>query len=511
MKTRSPMVVKSLYLAGVAALLIPLAALSTPSTPDATGRRSQGGVLPQMRDTHGLSQTSLGHIDPAGEAIKLATLGMRGVAANILWTKAHEYKKTEDWTALSATLEQITHLQPHFIAVWRFQGWNLSYNVSVEWDDYRDRYTWVIKGVDFLKQGVQYNEHEPMLLWDIGWILSHKIGRADEHKQFRQLFLEDDDFHGSRPLAERDNWLVGKEWVRRAEELVDVRGQPVKGMQPLVFHSYPPLCQINYASALEEDGTFGEVARRAWSQAGREWLEYGQRALRQGPDDTPLRLDDLERQLARANALTEELFKLVPSGLLDQITAERMESLSPAERAALEKPYDQRNPEENRLVGEASEKLTISLPDVAARIEGDDGSKARELAREAEVAQDIASFIDRGSNIVNYRYWKVRCAAEQTDDALEARRLVYQADQALRESEFEKARELYERGMQSWRKTLDAFPMLVDDGIVGDDFLRATRRYRHVLKQLEEPFPDEFVLQDVLDRHEMVIPDGSEQ
>ena len=44
-------------------------------------------------------------------------------------------------------------LQPNFVSVWVFQGWNLSYNVSVEFDDYHDRYRWVIKGIDFLKRG----------------------------------------------------------------------------------------------------------------------------------------------------------------------------------------------------------------------------------------------------------------------------------------------------------------------------------------------------------------------
>ncbi|NIL99325.1 MAG: hypothetical protein GTO62_20065, partial [Planctomycetales bacterium] len=71
---------------------------------------------------------------------------MRGVAANILWEKVHRYKKRKDWTNLAAAVNQITTLQPNFISVWIFQAWNLSYNVSVEFEDVRDRYQWVIKG-----------------------------------------------------------------------------------------------------------------------------------------------------------------------------------------------------------------------------------------------------------------------------------------------------------------------------------------------------------------------------
>ena len=63
---------------------------------------------------------------------------MRGVAANILWKKANDCKMKKDWTNLSATLKQITKVEPNFIGTWRFQAWNLSYNVSAAFDDYHD-------------------------------------------------------------------------------------------------------------------------------------------------------------------------------------------------------------------------------------------------------------------------------------------------------------------------------------------------------------------------------------
>src|SRR5205085_3587975 len=184
------------------------------------------------------------------------------------------------WTSLSASLEQLTRLQPNVISFWHFQAWNLSYNVSVAFDNYRDRYQWVIKGIDFLKKGTQYNVGEPSLLWDIGWFTSQKIGRADEAKLYRKLFKED---------YSRDNWLVGKdafiaaqnavENSRRAIQGVTRLGEKNRGMNPLLFHSDPPKCQINYSEALEEDGTFGQVARGEWDKAHAEWLAYGDRDI----------------------------------------------------------------------------------------------------------------------------------------------------------------------------------------------------------------------------------------
>ncbi|MEK6235044.1 MAG: hypothetical protein N2C14_10050, partial [Planctomycetales bacterium] len=88
------------YLVAIVVLMVPIFLLSMP----ARGRLSennqnakQGGLLTQMRVKYRLSHKSLGNVDPASETVRLASLGFRGVAATILWQKAHEYKKKEDW------------------------------------------------------------------------------------------------------------------------------------------------------------------------------------------------------------------------------------------------------------------------------------------------------------------------------------------------------------------------------------------------------------------------------
>ena len=159
---------KIIYGALIAGLLIPLYLLSRPAMRESNGDLSDGGVLSQMRKEYNLSQANLGDIDPASETMKLATLGMKGIAANLLWERANRYKRDSDWDNLTATLNQISKLQPNFISVWQFQGWNLAYNVSVEFDDYRSRYHWVTRGIDFLRDGIRYNTDEPVLYWEIG-------------------------------------------------------------------------------------------------------------------------------------------------------------------------------------------------------------------------------------------------------------------------------------------------------------------------------------------------------
>ena len=113
---------------------------------------------------------------------------MRGVGSTLLWWTATQFQMKKDWTQLRATLDQISKLQPHSIAVWRIQAWNLSYNVSVSFDDYHDKFFWVIEGLNYMLEGVRLNDKEPRLYWDMGWFISNKIGRADEAKYYRRLF-----------------------------------------------------------------------------------------------------------------------------------------------------------------------------------------------------------------------------------------------------------------------------------------------------------------------------------
>ena len=75
---------KIVYLAAIVVLLVPLYLLSRPATPARQGGEgSPGGLLARIRDKEKLSQAQLGQIDPTSETIKLATLGMRGVAATL--------------------------------------------------------------------------------------------------------------------------------------------------------------------------------------------------------------------------------------------------------------------------------------------------------------------------------------------------------------------------------------------------------------------------------------------
>jgi len=504
---------KIVYLVAIVVLLGLLSVLGRPATRNvASDQGSRGGVLAQLRDEYEFSQAQLGEIDLTGETIRLATLGLRGVGSLILWEKANTYKMKKDWTNLSATLEQITHLQPNFLKVWTFQAWNIAYNVSREFDDFRQRYRYVIRGIEFLKKGLRYNRREPKLVRDVGWFIAHKIGRSDERLQFRELFKNDDDFHGSRPKRQRDNWLVAKEWFAAAEKLV-ADGASLGRTSRTLFYSDRPLAQMRYAEALEKDGNFDDWAQEQWAKAHDQWIEYGNVEVPafDAEVDT-VRLNDYEKERDAARRLMQELENLAPE-VRGKILEKKRAELTDEQRAAY---YDvepgKRTDEQYALALEAQDKLRITAEEIAAEIRGPKRSEARDLAKRIIAHQRKARIIRRKRSIVSFEKWRRRAEKEQLEATLRARELVYLGEQARAKGDLEAARDYYQRGSAAWRAVLEDCmntrpepdvdeldiqpPPLIADRTFVDEAMDVVDGYLKVLDQLDEQFPEDFPLHD---------------
>jgi hypothetical protein len=497
MNERSSFIRKVIYGVLIAMLLFPLALLSAPAT-----RTDAGGILARLRTEYGISQADLGEVDPASETIKLATLGLRGIAVNLLWEKANYYKMTEDWTNLTATLEQLAKLQPNFITFWKFQAWNLSYNVSVEFDDYHDRYYYVRRGIEFLQEGERYNKDNPNLLSDLGWFIGQKIGRADEYVQYRRLFKADDDFHpADRPPEQRDNWLVGKMWYEKAVDAVDNKGRSLGRKSPRIFFESPAKSQINYSEAIEEEGSF-EKARRAWTRASEEWRQFGQRVIPHS-SGVKLQLGNEAQVREEVNALTAKLDALMPTARA-QVAELKRASLTKEERDALKIPPPQLTSDQQSTMYAAQRKLQVTTKDVADYIAKQDPEKAKEalrLGNELEREELRLQYTINYKDDSNYDFWQTRCDLEQTANALSARDLMFRARQAFHDGDIVGAKKLFEEGFAKWRLVFDEFPLAIEnDLIVGDDVIRYIKQYRQVLDQLDETISDDFPLWDAIEK-----------
>lgn len=514
---------KWFYLAALVLLLFPLSQLSRPSSvahsADPTDETSasaapadprrasaSGGWLSQVRQKEQLANDQLLNIDPTSETMKLAALGLRPLAVTILWQQSHEYKKREDWSNLLATSKLILRLQPSFLEVWKHVSWNIAYNVSVEWDDYRDRYHWVMEGIRLDQRGVRENRNDPTLLWWLGWMISHKIGKSDEADLFRKLFVKDDDFHGERKVRDRDNWLVGKSYYRLAESVVDagLNVRPFKGTAMIIFHSSAPLNNFYYALALAKDGIYDEVCREAWRRAFQEWagndpnykpVPFGERKqkLSLSPFETGTRFDTIqlnyqEKYEAEAKRLEGELEKLCP-GVRQQLEDAKRATLTEAERKAMDKPYAERTPDEANLAAVAIARLPVSAKEIAEKAPPAALAQAKQLAEEIQYAKQEADWINRYRGIVNFEYWRVRADSEQTDDAAQARRLQAEGKKAAADADFRLAHDRYSAALEYHRLLIDAFPDLLKESLSAEELFAVLKEYRGVLQQTEEDFP----------------------
>ncbi len=530
---------KAIYAIAIIALIVVLFELGKPSTLDEDKNGRPGGVLAQYRDKHALSQTELGVIDPMSETVRLGTLGMRGVGSSVLWWTATQFQMKKDWTQLSATLDQISKLQPHSIAVWRYQAWNLSYNVSVAFDDYHDKFFWVIKGLDFMLGGVRLNDKEPRLYWDMGWFISNKIGRADEAKYYRRLFAgkkdtsetaadfrrgagDDDagkDFapyyvkefrekavpptgfpHGADV---RDNWHVGKAWFLASESKIDPPRYPVRGMADVIFYSDAPNTQFYYADNLEKDGRFDQVAVNAWKQATREWNAFGDMAI-DTSYDMKLQLNRQEEMEAASAKDLKTLDEMVP-GEREKLRKEKLEQLKkdhPYTWAAWNILEDKRTTQQNQLVYDVRDRMDVKNDEVARRAAKDKRPDALKLAAKIESDATIIQYIKNERSKVNFDFWRTRADAESSAECIAARKSIHDGDEAFAKGDQIRALPLYEKGMRGWRKVLDSHPSLVSDPSLGGDLLDVIHNYQKCLGQDDRDLPKDFPLQDIIKAHE---------
>jgi hypothetical protein len=508
------------YLVVIAILSYPVYYLGHPASIDSNGDRSPGGLLAQKRDEFHLSQATLGEIDPTSQTMALATLGMRGAAVVLLWDAAHKYQMREDWNSLKPVVDQITRLQPNFWSIWDFQAHNLTYNISVEFDDYRDRFYWVMEGITKLKEGLKYNDTDPRFLARIGWFYGNKIGKADEHLQYRRLFKKQQEDKGAKLT---DNWLVSNDWYRQAQDLVDSnrplrvyisgeqearRNKPgERAPSPLLFHSEAAMALINYAETIEEEEADGyfvdkDKAKAAWESAAAEWNKYSQRDISTSYNYT-VRLADLEGLKALLESKQKELEQLLP-GEKERATEAKRAKLSDAERAALDKKISERTAEERDQAFAAERKIDVTWDEVALRAPPESRTKARELADEIAELRQKTNTIDTYRDIVNYNYWLARCQSEPTDECLEARKLLFDAGQAydVQGSLFD-ARDLYDKAFAKWRIVLDKFPVLRSNNIMADELMDEINKYKKILGKIAgAKFPSPFILQDMIDLNE---------
>src|ERR1041384_5749013 len=151
--------------------------------------------LNRDRDALGLTRvTPLENAPPVLAFTTVALGGFRGLISNMLWIRASELQDEDKFFEMAQLGDWITKLEPTYVQVWLVQAWNMAYNISVKFKDYPDRWRWVERGIELLRDdGLRYNPNETLIYRELAWFFQHKMGQNldDANMYYKQQWANE--------------------------------------------------------------------------------------------------------------------------------------------------------------------------------------------------------------------------------------------------------------------------------------------------------------------------------
>lgn len=138
--------------------------------------------------------TPLKNAPPLLAFTTVALGGFRGLISNILWIHANDLQQEDKFFEMVQLADWITDLEPHFEQVWAYQAWNMAWNISVKFNDFADRWRWVKRGVELLRDsGLVYNPNSILLYQQLSWIFQSKMGQSmdDANHYYKEQWAQD--------------------------------------------------------------------------------------------------------------------------------------------------------------------------------------------------------------------------------------------------------------------------------------------------------------------------------
>ena len=147
--------------------------------------------------------TPLENAPPVLAFTTVALGGFRGLIANALWIRASDLQEEDKFFEMVQLSDWITKLEPHFVQVWLVQAWNMAYNISVKFSDPADRWRWVQRGIELLRDdGLRWNPDETLIYRELSWFFQHKMGNNldDAHQYYKTAWAgEMQNLFGGKP------------------------------------------------------------------------------------------------------------------------------------------------------------------------------------------------------------------------------------------------------------------------------------------------------------------------
>lgn len=138
----------------------------------------QNSLNQDRRDLGFTRMEPLKNAPPVLAFTTVALGGFRGLISNVLWIRANELQDQDKFFEMAQLSSWITKLEPHYVHVWLNLAWNMAYNISVKFKDFPDRWRWVSRGIELLRdEGLQYNPNEMLIYRELAWFFQHKMGQ----------------------------------------------------------------------------------------------------------------------------------------------------------------------------------------------------------------------------------------------------------------------------------------------------------------------------------------------
>jgi hypothetical protein len=232
------------------------------------------------RDRERLGITRVEPLKNAPPVLAFTTValgGFRGLISNALWMRATDLQDEDKFFEMAQLADWITKLEPTYVQVWLVQAWNMAYNISVKFKDWPDRWRWVKRGFELLRDdGLAYNPNEMLIYRELGWIFQHKMGQNldDAHMYYKQQWANE--------MA-----AVFAKTKPNLDELINPQTDDQKSRAKLLVEKY----KLDPAFMKEIDEKYGPLEWRLPESHAIYWGAKGLEAARKNP--TKVKKDDL--------------------------------------------------------------------------------------------------------------------------------------------------------------------------------------------------------------------------
>ncbi|HEV2210448.1 MAG TPA: hypothetical protein VG167_16865 [Verrucomicrobiae bacterium] len=234
--------------------------------------------LNQDRDNLGLTRVEpLENAPPVLAFTTVALGGFRGLISNVLWIRASDLQDEDKYFEMAQLADWITKLEPHYVQVWLEQAWNMAYNISVKFTDFSDRWRWVNRGIELLRDdGLRYNPNETLIYRELAWFFQHKLGQP----------LDDANIYYKQQWANQMAEVFGKK-KPNLDELIHPQTEDQRARRRLLIERY----KMDPEFMKYVDQEYGPLEWRLPEAHAIYWAALGLKKAQENP--TKIKQDDL--------------------------------------------------------------------------------------------------------------------------------------------------------------------------------------------------------------------------